>query len=135
MVDEQAGVDFKGNFHIWMNNPLRLSGDTLYQSGYMPGDGLFFLERTTLQIVTNGGWMTPYVCCIIVGFGMLFQFGVTLLRFLNRRRTNPCETSPFRSSRCVRPPNRGAKTNCSTRGAKERRHKAPRRWRLRRRES
>lgn len=71
--------------HVWMNNPLRYSGETFYQSGYddgvISGSGV---EGTTLQVVTNSGWMIPYVSCMIVAVGMLFQFGLTLLRFLDR---------------------------------------------------
>ncbi|MEO1496634.1 MAG: cytochrome c biogenesis protein CcsA [Planctomycetota bacterium] len=64
---------------IWMNNPLRYGGDTLYQSGFVD-------EQTTiLQVTTNGGWMIPYVSCMLVGVGMLAHFGVTLSRFLQRR--------------------------------------------------
>jgi ABC-type transport system involved in cytochrome c biogenesis permease subunit len=37
-----------------------------------------------LQIVSNNGWMIPYVSCMIVGVGMCYQFILTLLRFLNR---------------------------------------------------
>ncbi|MCI0683951.1 MAG: cytochrome c biogenesis protein ResB, partial [Gemmataceae bacterium] len=69
--------------HIWMNNPLRLFGDTFYQSGYHE-PSYFFGERSTLSVVTNGGWMIPYVCCMIVAVGLLFQFCQTLWRFLTR---------------------------------------------------
>lgn len=69
---------------IKMNNPMRFSGETFYQSGYHEIEG----ERvTTLQVVDNAGWMLPYVSCMIVGVGMLAQFGGVLLRFLKRRQT------------------------------------------------
>jgi len=67
---------------IWMNNPLRFAGETFYQSSYFAdGDR----EGTILQVVTNTGWMIPYVACMIVGIGMLAQFSITLVRFLNRQ--------------------------------------------------
>jgi len=69
--------------HIWMNNPLRYGGETFYQSNYMP-DVLTGEEMTGLQVVTNTGWMIPYVSCMIVAVGMLFQFGATLARFLSK---------------------------------------------------
>jgi cytochrome c-type biogenesis protein CcsB len=69
-----------------MNNPLRLFGDTFYQSGFHES-GVFFGERSTLSVVTNGGWMIPYVCCMIVAVGMAYQFLLTLLRFLTRLAT------------------------------------------------
>jgi ABC-type transport system involved in cytochrome c biogenesis permease subunit len=74
--------------HIWMNNPLRLFGDTFYQSGFHEPSS-FYGERSTLSVVTNGGWMIPYVCCMIVAVGMFYQFRVTLGRFLSRLATPP----------------------------------------------
>ncbi len=66
---------------IWMNNPLRYAGDTLYQSGYDPET-----ERgTVLQVVSNTGWMIPYVACMLVAIGMLSHFGAMLMRFARRR--------------------------------------------------
>jgi len=69
---------------IWMNNPLRYAGETFYQSGYNrdPHSGV---ETTTLQVVTNTGWMIPYVACMFVWFGMQAHFSLMLLRFLTRR--------------------------------------------------
>ncbi|TXT22047.1 MAG: cytochrome C assembly protein [Planctomycetota bacterium] len=80
IVDESRGKDFE--HHVWMNNPLRYAGETFYQSGYTQAGAK---EYSTLQVVTNSGWMIPYVACMIVAVGMLFHFGVTLLRFLDRR--------------------------------------------------
>lgn len=65
---------------IWMNNPLRYAGDTLYQSSFGPDEA-----STVLQVVTNGGWMIPYLSCMYVGLGMLGHFGITLMRFARRR--------------------------------------------------
>lgn len=66
---------------IWMNNPLRYAGDTLYQSGYDSET-----ERgTVLQVVSNTGWMIPYVACMLVATGMLAHFGAMMMRFARRR--------------------------------------------------
>jgi ABC-type transport system involved in cytochrome c biogenesis permease subunit len=66
---------------IWMNNPLRYSGRTFYQSGFDETT-----ERgTVLQVVKNPSWMTPYVSCMLVATGMLAHFGTILVRFLRRR--------------------------------------------------
>ncbi|HEY2841509.1 MAG TPA: cytochrome c biogenesis protein CcsA [Pirellulales bacterium] len=78
LVDPTRNVDRTA--HIWMNNPLRYAGETLYQSGAPEGTDI-----TVLQVVTNTGWMIPYVACVIVLVGMLAQFSITLLRFLYRR--------------------------------------------------
>jgi cytochrome c-type biogenesis protein CcsB len=68
---------------IWMNNPLRYSGETFYQSGYHPADR-GGAESTTLSVVTNSGWMIPYVACMVVVVGMLAHFLIALMRFLSR---------------------------------------------------
>ncbi|MGC3970207.1 MAG: cytochrome c biogenesis protein CcsA [Pirellulales bacterium] len=68
---------------IRMNNPMRFAGETFYQSGYVEIDGK---PVTTLQVVDNVGWMLPYMACMIVGVGMLAQFGGVLGRFLARRQ-------------------------------------------------
>jgi ABC-type transport system involved in cytochrome c biogenesis permease subunit len=70
---------------IWMNNPMRFQGETFYQSGYVSaaksGRGV---EVTTLQVVTNAGWLIPYVACVISGLGMLSHFSITFVRFASR---------------------------------------------------
>ncbi len=71
---------------IWMNNPLRYAGETFYQSGYHKVGNR---EWTTLQVVKNTGWMIPYLGCMIVVVGMAVQFGLTLLRFVQRRQSEP----------------------------------------------
>ena len=82
LVDPTTNVDRE--IKIWMNNPLRYSGETFYQSGYH-ADPRTGKELTTLSVVTNMGWMIPYVSCMIVAVGMLYHFMITLLRFLGRR--------------------------------------------------
>ncbi len=82
LIDPARGTDRE--VHIWMNNPLRFAGDTIYQSGYHPDQG--HGESTTLQVVSNFGWMIPYVSCMLVKTGMLAHFGGALARFLRRRR-------------------------------------------------
>jgi ABC-type transport system involved in cytochrome c biogenesis permease subunit len=82
LVDPGRNVDRE--VRIWMNNPLRYAGETFYQSGYQ-GPPDFAVESTTLQVVTNSGWMIPYVACMIAVFGMGAQFSHVLIRFLQRR--------------------------------------------------
>ncbi|MEM6798607.1 MAG: cytochrome c biogenesis protein CcsA, partial [Planctomycetota bacterium] len=66
---------------IWMNNPLRYGGDTLYQSSFDAATEAI----TVLQVVTNASWMVPYVSCMVVAFGLVAHFGLTLGTFLRRR--------------------------------------------------
>lgn len=76
-------LELEIDHRIWMNNPMRFAGKTFYQSNYGMAEG--GREFTTLQVVDNVGWMTPYVSCMIVWVGMMFHFGQTLLRYLGRR--------------------------------------------------
>ena len=64
-----------------MNNPLRYRGDTLYQSSFDPKTE----TGTVLQVVTNSGWMVPYLGCMVVAVGLLGQFMQHLLGFLRKR--------------------------------------------------
>lgn len=79
-------TDYKKNItrhvRIWMNNPLRYGGDTLYQASFAPDE-----MGTVLQVVTNATWMLPYVSCMIVATGMLAQFGMGLGAFLSKRKS------------------------------------------------
>jgi ABC-type transport system involved in cytochrome c biogenesis permease subunit len=81
LVDASRNVDRE--LRIWMNNPLRFAGETFYQSGYHQ-DPQTRREGTTLAVVTNTGWMIPYISCMFVMIGMLAHFSITLWRFLRR---------------------------------------------------
>jgi ABC-type transport system involved in cytochrome c biogenesis permease subunit len=83
LVDPTRHTDRK--VKIWMNNPLRFAGETFYQSNY-GRDQRTGLEYTGLQVVTNTGWRIPYVSCTMMAWGMLAQFGITLWRYVTRRR-------------------------------------------------
>jgi hypothetical protein len=65
---------------IYMNNPLRYGGETYYQGGFEPGDTV-----TILQVVRNPAWVTPYLACLLVGFGLGVQFLMHLYGFAKRR--------------------------------------------------
>ena len=85
VLDNQGETLQQGR--IWMNNPMRFRGETFYQSGYMGADSpfnTFGIEHTTLQVVTNAGWLIPYVACVLSGLGMLVHFGGTFARFASR---------------------------------------------------
>jgi cytochrome c biogenesis protein ResB len=71
---------------IYMNNPLRYGGLTFYQ--YQMGRDELDQNRgsSTLQVVRNPGWLTPYVGCAAVGAGLVIQFMLHLAGFISRRR-------------------------------------------------
>ena len=72
---------------IYMNSPLRYAGLTFYQ--YQMGRDEVDQNRgtSTLQVVRNPGWLTPYVGCALVGGGLVIQFLIHLVGFLKKRRT------------------------------------------------
>jgi ABC-type transport system involved in cytochrome c biogenesis permease subunit len=82
LVDPAQNVDRETK--IWMNNPLRFSGETFYQTQYFREPETGF-ESTTLSVVGNSSWMLPYVACMIVAMGMLAHFGAALMKFVRRR--------------------------------------------------
>lgn len=81
-------TDFKTNdtrqVLIYMNHPLRHEGDTYYQ--YKMDD-----NGTVLQVVRNPSYQAPYISCIIVSLGLIFQFTYHLIGFA--RRTKPTTAS------------------------------------------
>ena len=67
---------------IYMNNPLRYAGETYYQASFDVDN-----KGTILQVVHNPSWLTPYFSCILVGLGLVVQFGKHLLGFTLKQRT------------------------------------------------
>ena len=92
IIDPSKDFD-RDDIRIWMNNPLRFGGETFYQNSFTPADGVH-AETTTLSIVTNMGWMIPYVACMVVFVGMGAHFFATLTRFsLRLYRSEPPDES------------------------------------------
>ena len=83
IVDQSGATLQEGR--IWMNSPMRFRGETYYQSQYTSAaQSPLRVEQTVLQVVTNAGWLIPYVSCVLVGLGMLAHFSITLTRFASR---------------------------------------------------
>ena len=87
---------------VFMNNPLRYAGETFYQTGYTedPATGK---EISTLQIVKNKGWMIPYVCCQFVVIGLIAQFGMSLLGFLEKKQKQLIASESIELAEAVEP--------------------------------
>ncbi|MHB8523986.1 MAG: cytochrome c biogenesis protein ResB [Limisphaerales bacterium] len=75
---------------IYMNNPLRYSGETFYQASFDEKDP----RVTILQVVHNPSWLTPYLSCGLVGTGLIIQFLTHLIGFARKRTAPP--TTPNR---------------------------------------
>src|SRR5262245_3791504 len=74
---------------IAMNEPMRLQGETFYQSSFDEAT-----ETTTiLSVVKNPGWLIPYISCVVVTLGLLLHFSIYLIQFLTRRPGAPATTS------------------------------------------
>ena len=71
---------------IYMNHPLRYRGETFFQSGFEQND-----TATILQDVYNPSFIAPYIACVIVAAGLLFQFAYHFVGFLRRRKTSPAQ--------------------------------------------
>ncbi len=67
---------------VYMNTPLRYSGETFYQAGFDNIDP----HVTILQVVRNPSWLTPYFSCVLVGLGLVVQFCTSLFGFAFKRR-------------------------------------------------
>lgn len=80
MLDDEANGEHR-KVRIYMNHPLRYGGETYYQSGYTP-DNL----GTVLQVVRNPGYQTPYVACVVMSLGLVYQFTFHLVGFTRRKR-------------------------------------------------
>lgn len=65
---------------IYMNHPLRYSGFTFFQASFAKQD-----TASLFQIVSNPGWLIPYVAWALVTLGLAYQFSVALYFFLKRR--------------------------------------------------
>jgi hypothetical protein len=64
---------------VYMNTPLRHEGKTFYQ--YQMNKAA---DYTVFQVVRNPSWLVPYIACILVSLGLLWQFSFHLARFLNK---------------------------------------------------
>jgi hypothetical protein len=78
ILDDDVNNDHR-QVVIYMNHPFRYLGDTYYQSGFEPDN-----SGTVLQVVRNPSYQAPYVACVIVSLGMMFQFTFTLVGFARR---------------------------------------------------
>lgn len=75
---------------IFMNTPLRYAGLTFFQYQMAAGEEAMSAGRrpsSTLQVVRNPGWVTPYLGCILVALGLVTQFMIHLVGFISKRRT------------------------------------------------
>lgn len=68
---------------IYMNNPLRLKGYTLFQASFSQ-DGMN--ETSTFSVTNNPGRLLPYISSLITGFGLILHF--LIIAVMRYRREN-----------------------------------------------
>ena len=70
---------------VYMNTPLRHDGKTFYQ--YQMNAAA---DYTVFQVIRNPSWLIPYIACVLVSIGLLWQFSFHLVRFL-RKNSNSAQ--------------------------------------------
>ena len=66
---------------IYMNHPLRYAGLTFYQASFANED-----TTSIIQVVKNPGWLLPYISVLLMGLGMIFQFGMHFFKFSKKKK-------------------------------------------------
>ena len=84
---ENAATFENREVDIYMNNPLRYGGLTFYQYQMGKDEVAANVGTSTLQVVRNPSRLTPYLGCLIVAAGMIYQFMYHLVGFITKRRT------------------------------------------------
>ncbi|MDR1009685.1 MAG: cytochrome c biogenesis protein ResB, partial [Opitutaceae bacterium] len=69
---------------IHMNAPLRHGGLAFYQYQMRAEAG-----ESVLQVVSNPGWLIPYIACALMGLGLIVQFSISLIHFGKRSSATP----------------------------------------------
>jgi ResB-like family protein len=76
---KNPGTGEDRNVLIYMNQPLRYDGKAFYQASFGKNDTL-----SILQVVSNPGWLLPYVSTVLVTLGLLVHFAISLRRGIRR---------------------------------------------------
>jgi hypothetical protein len=92
---EHSAKGEKREIDVSMNNPLRYGGLTFYQHQMGRRELNGGKGTSSLQVVKNPSWITPYLGCAVVSLGMLWQFMYHLVGFLSkpRQKQPPAATS------------------------------------------
>lgn len=75
------GRDDEQEYKIFMNHPMRYEGLTFYQASFAKQD-----MASMFHVVRNPGRLLPYIACILVSIGLLYQFAWLALRSIRRSK-------------------------------------------------
>lgn len=104
------GKEEKREVDIFMNNPLTYGGLKYfqYQMGSAEAASGAQIGTSTFQVVKNPSWQIPYLACLVVGAGMLYQFLFHLFKFINKRASRGKSPAPAEKRSRTHPEPAGA---------------------------
>ncbi len=73
VTDSKTGQSFESI--IYMNHPLRHQGKTYYQASFSDNS-----TTSILQVVHNPSWIFPYLASVLMGVGLIVQFGLHIVK-------------------------------------------------------
>jgi len=85
LIDNPATKENR-EVEISMNDPLRYGGLAFYQYQMTKNEFDRSPGQSILQVVHNPSWLAPYIGCIVVALGLLWQFLHHLIGFIAKRR-------------------------------------------------
>jgi hypothetical protein len=86
LIDNPGSKEHR-EVEISMNNPLRYGGLAFFQYQMTKDELDQRPGSSVLQVVRNPSWLAPYIGCIVVAVGMIWQFMHHLVGFITKRRT------------------------------------------------
>jgi len=85
LIDNPAKNEHRET-EISMNSPLRYGGLAFFQYQMTKDELDSRPGSSVLQVVRNPSWLAPYIGCIVVTIGMMWQFMHHLVGFITKRR-------------------------------------------------
>lgn len=74
---------------VFMNAPFRYEGLTFFQHQMSSREEIAQAQGfSSLQVVRNPSWFSPYFGCALVGYGMARHFLIYLFRFIRKRQAS-----------------------------------------------
>lgn len=74
---------------VFMNAPFRYEGLTFFQHQMSSREEIAQAKGfSSLQVVRNPSWFSPYFGCALVGYGMARHFLIYLFRFIRKRQAS-----------------------------------------------